>query len=265
MRNVSFPRVFPMGILTGMLLIALMLASPSTGNAAELTAAIVADPKGDGPDGKGNTSDDTWQFWLQLVGGQKYHRLGLATSTMTDEQRKSGIRDEKARRGKQKVRGPIGSMLPNPGDTEGWIFHTDWDGRFEGAWGDKKANQVIMHPYTEKTDACAVAVTYTAPADGKYVVSGKVTDVQVSKAEIPNLDGITYWIDVVEPGEKETTTTNKPLKQGKVGDNVGPESEEFHLDGVDLKKGQLLRLRIDPNKFWGGDMTRVELKIEPAK
>jgi hypothetical protein len=34
------------------------LSSP----AAELTHEVMADARGDGPDGKGNTADDTWQF-----------------------------------------------------------------------------------------------------------------------------------------------------------------------------------------------------------
>lgn len=43
-------------------------------------------------------------------------------------------------------------MLPSPNDSEGWIYHCDCDGRFEGFWGDKKANQVVAHPFNEKTE-----------------------------------------------------------------------------------------------------------------
>ncbi len=232
--------------------------------AAELTPAVVADPKGDGPDGKGNTADDTWQFWFQLVRSPQYQRLDLATAVLPEAQRKAGIRDEAARRGKQKVQGPIGAFLPNAADTEGWIFHSDWDGRYEGAWGDKKANQVLMHPYNEKTDGAAVAVTWKAPADGKYLVTGKVTDLQVVKTGHPMMTGVTYIIDVVEAGNASITASGPALKQGNVGDNAGPESEDFKLEGVVMKKGQLLRLAIDPNKAWATDMTKVELKIVPA-
>lgn len=224
--------------------------------AAELTPAAVADPKGDGPDGKGNTADDTWQFWFQLVRSPQYRRLDLGTAAMSKAQRKDGI--------PRKVRGPIGGSLPNAAETEGWIYHSDWDGRFEGVWGDKKVNQVLMHPYNEKTDGAAVAVTWKAPADGKYTVAGKVTDLQVVKSGHPMMTGVIYFIDVVEAGGVSITTKGPPLKQGKVGDNVGPESEEFKLEGVQMKKGQLLRLAIDPNKSWGADMTKVELKIVPA-
>lgn len=245
-------------------LLVIFLLGLNAGHPAELTPASVADPKGDGPDGSGNTADDTWQFWWQLS-PKEYRRLDLATATMPAAQRQAGIRDERARRGKQKVAGPIAAMLPNPADSEGWIYRTDWDGRYEGAWGDKKAGQVILHPFTEKTQGGAVAVTYKVPADGKYAISGKVTDMNVVKTGHPMMTGITYIIDVVEAGEGAIMTTAQPLKQGKVGDDVGPESEEFSLADVALKKGQLLRLAIDPNKWWGADMTRVALRIEPAK
>ena len=84
------------------------------GSAVELTPAAVADTKGDGPDGKGNTADDTWQFWFQLVRSQQYRRLDLATAALPEAQRKAGIRDESAKRGKQKVMGPIGATCPIP-------------------------------------------------------------------------------------------------------------------------------------------------------
>ena len=48
----------------------------------KLTAKAVADPKGDGPDGKGNTIDDTWGFWFQLIHAPRYRRLDIATATM---------------------------------------------------------------------------------------------------------------------------------------------------------------------------------------
>ena len=226
--------------------------------AAELTPAAVADAKGDGPDGKGNTTDDTWQFWFSLLHAPEYHRLDIGTAAMPPQQRAGGI--------KRKVQGPIGAMLPNPADSEGWIYHSDWDGRYEGVWGDKKANQVVMHPYNEKTDGGCVAVTYTVPADGAYDISGKVTDLAVAKGDHHMLTGITYKVDVVAGGGDKLTKIEKPLAEGKVGDKVGPESAEFKVDKVDLKKGQLVRLAIDPNKWWGGDMTKIDsFKIEPVK
>ncbi|MHC4984220.1 MAG: GDSL-type esterase/lipase family protein, partial [Planctomycetota bacterium] len=103
----------------------------AVGDVVELTPADVANPKGDGPDGKGNTPDDTWQFWFELAHArQAFHRLSLATATMSAEQRQKGIPG--------KVDGPIAGNLPNPDDTEGWIFSTDWDGGYEGFWGDRK-------------------------------------------------------------------------------------------------------------------------------
>jgi hypothetical protein len=224
--------------------------------AVELTAAAVANPKGDGPDGKGNSVDDTWQFWFSLLHAPEYHRLDLGTATMSPQQRGQGI--------KRKVTGPIGGWLPNPADSEGWIYHSDWDGRGEGVWGDKKANQVLMHPYNEKTDGGCVAVTYTVPADGAYNISGKVTDMQVAKGNAM-FTGIIYKVDVVAGGGDKLTYVEKPLAEGKVGDDAGPESAEFKVEKVDLKKGQLVRLAIDPNKWWATDMTRIDsFKIEPA-
>ncbi|MDP7290325.1 MAG: hypothetical protein QGH94_20250 [Phycisphaerae bacterium] len=85
---------------------------PASDSELSLTVAAVANHKGDGPDGKGNTADDTWRFWFQLIHARgEYRPLDIATATMSPKQKKSGIR--------RKVRGPIGSMLPNPKKTEG--------------------------------------------------------------------------------------------------------------------------------------------------
>jgi len=32
---------------------------------------------------------------------------------------------------------------PNLADTQGRIYHSDWEDRFEGVWGDAKAGQVL--------------------------------------------------------------------------------------------------------------------------
>jgi len=224
-----------------------------------LNAAAVADHKGDGPDGKGNTADDTWGFWFQLIHAKKeYRRLDIATAAMSPKLKKSGIR--------RKVHGPIGSMLPNPKETEGWIYHSDWDGRFEGFWGDSKAGQVLAHPYMEKTSGGAVAVTCKVPADGTYRISGKITDVNVAKIKHRALTGINWSLDIVATkGPNAIVKVTKALKRGgPVGDTLGPPSAQFSIDGVTLKKGQLIRLVIDPNKSWGGDMTRIDyFKIAP--
>jgi hypothetical protein len=218
-------------------------------SAAELTFEEAANIKGDGPDGKGNTADDTWQFWFQLVHAPKYHRLDRHSSEIPD-----GIPG--------KVTGPVGSMTPNPKETQGWVYHSDWDGRFEGVWGDAKQKQVLAHPYNEKTSGGDVAVTYTVPEDGKYTISGKVTDLQVAGGHV-TLTGIIYKVGVCEAAGDELDGKEQSLASGKVGDKEGPESAEFKVENVDLKKGQLVRLAIDPNKWWGADMTRIDsFKIE---
>lgn len=56
--------------------------------------------RGDGSVSKGNTTNDTWQFWFSLQHGPEYHRLDVATATMTPDQRQNGIRDNRALRGK---------------------------------------------------------------------------------------------------------------------------------------------------------------------
>lgn len=226
---------------------------------AELRPADVVSVNGDGPDGKGNTKDDTWQFWFQLVRSVEYRRLDIATATMTADQRQNGIRDKTARKGHQgKVQGPIGQWMPK--GSEGWIYHSDWDGRGEGVWGNEAEKSVLAHPYNEKTDGGAVAVTYTVPEDGKYDISVQVTD----KAVVESLTGISMIVDVVElKGNDATGAALQVLGNEKVGDKVGPPTKALSLKAVVLKKGQLVRLVIDPNKNWGADLTQIDcFKIE---
>jgi len=218
-----------------------------------LKPADVANHKGDGPDGKGNTADDTWGFWFQLMHArEEYRRLDIATAAMSPKQRSGGIR--------RKVRGPIGSMMPNPKQTEGWIYHSDWDGRFEGFWGDSKAGEVLAHPYNEKTVGGAVAVTCKAPDNGTYCISAKITDVSVAKIKHRSLTGVKWSLDVVATkGPNAIVRVSKALKRGgPIGDTLGPASAEFSVESVVLKKGQLIRLMIDPNRSWGGDLTRID-------
>ncbi len=219
---------------------------------AELTHQNIADAKGDGRDGKGNTVDDTWQFWFELMHAPEYRRLDRHSSEIPH-----GVRG--------KVRGPVGSMTPNPAQTQGWVYHSDWDGRFEGVWGDAKAKQVLAHPYNEKTSGGNVAITYTVPANGTYTVSGKIEDVNVARGHI-SLTGITYRVEVCAAGEKAIGKAERVLATGKVGDNVGPASVEFQVEKVTLKQGQFVRLVVDPNKSWATDMTRITgFKIVPFK
>lgn len=237
------------------------LPAPAT---VELSLDDIVSAKGDGADGQGNTDDDTWGFWLQLAHDPNaFHRLGPHTTTLTPDQRKNGIRDPRARRGQGKVAGPIAGSLPNPDDTEGWIFGTDWDGRFEGVWGDKKAKQILLHPFVEKYFHGALAITYRIPATGSYTISGKVTDVQPFPPG-PRSDGITWKVEVAEAGKSYTL-----LKQGgPVGDGnpQNGNSMEFKIENVKIGGGRHVRLVIHPNAWWGGDMTRIDsFKIEKAQ
>ena len=75
-------------------------ASPD-GDIVELSIDHVRDIKGDGPDKRGNTADDTWQFWFELVRPKdKFLHLDIATKKMSETQRRNGIPG--------KVTGPIG-------------------------------------------------------------------------------------------------------------------------------------------------------------
>lgn len=235
-------------VLAGLLLIA---AAATAGPAGELKPADVSNPKGDGPDGQGNTADDTWQFWFQLIHDRNgYHTLNTATAAMSAGERAKGR--------PRKITGPIAGAMPNKDATEGWIFHSDWDGRFEGVWGDSKDGKVLAHPYTEKTDGGAVAVTYRIPQDGKYKVTAKVTDLNVVTGNA-QFTGITCILDLVDAGDGNALAgLVKALKSEKCGDGAGPASVEMVVPGVEAKKGQLIRLAIDPNKWWGGDMTWIE-------
>jgi len=226
------------------------LPSPAV---AELIVEDIVSAKGDGADGQGNSDDDTWGYWLQLAHDPNaFHRLDPQTTTLSPQQRAGGIRG--------KVSGPIAGFLPNPDDTDGWIFGTDWDGRFEGVWGDKKAKQIILHPFVEKHFHGAVAISYRIPATGNYTITGKVTDMQPMPPGARS-DGITWKVEVAEPGKSYAL-----LKQGgPVGDgnDQNGNSMEFKIENVKIGGGRHVRLVIHPNAWWGGDMTRVDsFKIE---
>ncbi len=220
-------------------------------SAAELKPADISSRDGDGDDGKGNTADDTWQFWFELVHAPGTFRRFTRHSS---EIPATGI--------PRKVTGPPAGLLPNPKDTEGWVLHTDWDARFEGVWADAKTDEMLIHPYVEKTSHMAVAITYIVPADGVYTVAGGVTDVQV-KPDYPKHDGVIWKVEIATEGDKGQEVG----KGGPIGDGKGrPDKDEFELKDVKLKKGQYVRFVVHPNKWWGQDLTRIDyLKIEPAR
>jgi hypothetical protein len=218
-----------------------LLSQPSP--AAELTPQVVANTKGDGPDGKGNTADDTWQFWFELAHKKgHFHFLDTYSTSIP----KAGI--------PRKVTGPVASWMPNKETIEGWIYHRDWDGRFEGVWGDTKGSQVIAYPYVEKGAHSAVAVTYKVPKSGKYDISGGLKDLQVAP-KYKKHDGFDWRLEIAEGGKP----VKKIGKGGPIGDGHGrPESDKFDFKGVEVQKGQLVRLVIHPRRWWGTDMTKIE-------
>ena len=228
------------------------LVMKSSGWAAELQGKDVMNPEGDGPDGKGNTADDTWQFWFELSHKRsQFQRCTIATAAMPENQKKNGI--------PRKVRGPVAGLLPNPTKTEGWILHTDWDGRFEGVWADQTTNVVLAHPYVEKESHCAVAITYLAQTPGTYEISGKLTDVQI-RPNYPKHDGILWRVEQVR-AEKSVVLG----KGGPIGDGHGrPDSATIQVIQTAMAKDDLIRLVIHPNQWWGQDLTRIDgFRVEP--
>ena len=222
----------------------LMIAGLSKGEGGKLGVADVSSATGDGPDGKGNTADDSWQFWFELAHAPGSFRPLTRHSSSIPARGIPG-----------KVYGPPAGNLPNPGETTGWVLHTDWDARFEGVWADRKAKEILVHPYVEKTAHMAVAITYRIPGDGMYVISGKLTDAQVN-ADDPRHDGITWKLEVVEPAEGKTVELKRG---GPIGDGGGrPNSGSFKTRKTRLRKGYLIRLVIHPNKWWGQDLTRID-------
>ncbi len=202
-------------------------------------------------DSKGNTPDSDWQFWFELAHKPgHFERLDTPSTKVPAK----GVA--------KKITGPIASLLPNPDDSEGWIFHTDWDGRFEGVWADKKTKSVLVHPYVEKTFHGSVAIAYRIPNDGEYDVTGAMTDIDI-KPEVAKHDGVEWILELAEGG--------KPIKKlasgGPFGDGNGrPDNDKFVCKKVTAKKGQLIRLVINPRKWWGSDLTRIdEFKIEPVE
>jgi hypothetical protein len=224
-------------------------------NAVTVTIEPFVNAKGDGPDGKGNTADDTWGFWFQLAHNRnQYGRLKRHTTSFTPQQRKKGIRG--------RVTGPIGGWMPNKDACEGWIYHRDWDGRFEGAWADTKTKQAYLYPYVEKGAHCAVAMTYKIPKTGTYTITGTVSDAQVHP-QFKQHDGVVFEISEVGPdnkGKGQVLLKTKPFGDKKNGQ---PDSREIKIENVKLTEGKLLRFAVHPRRWWGSDRTRVDgIKIE---
>ncbi|MCE5280038.1 MAG: hypothetical protein ABFD92_10815 [Planctomycetaceae bacterium] len=249
-------RVMAIVLLATAAVIAATGATPD--EAGRLTVAAVRNTAGDGPDGKGNTGDDTWQFWFQLMHDRSmFMRLDLATELQTEEVRKNGI--------KRKVWGPLGSTLPNPQDSEGWIYHSDWDGKREGVWGDTKDKQVLVVPYAEKGVGGALAVTYKVPADGTYIVSGKAADLEVN-TEQAAATGVQVSVEVVQAGDGKSVRRSKQVvvQPVAIGDKAGPASADFRSERIELKKGQLVMLIVDPGTLAQTDTTKVEFNVTAA-
>jgi len=66
-------------------------------------------------------------------------------------------------------------------------------------------------------------------------------------------------------GDQQDGGDLKWLSESTAGAPGDSGETEFKSAKVPLKKGQLVMLAIDPNGFWGGDMTRVDaFSIAPS-
>lgn len=221
------------------------------GEVVELKASDITETKGDGPDGVANTADDTWQFWYQH-----------------DQRGGYGLMRERKKAPKQVPDGPnvigwVYSATPSKNRRGKVAPASDWSPEFEGIWANTNNGAIHAHPYTHHGLHAGVAFTFKVPEDGLYNVSGTFTDVAVVKP-MPRaaMDGVTIVVD----------RTADPTKNGEVvgktepfGDGHPSSSAKLSLEKIALRKGQYLRISIDPNAWWATDMTKIEgLKIEKA-
>jgi hypothetical protein len=186
-----------------------------------LKAADIVLRGGDGADSLGNTADDTWQFWYEEVVNRDFHRL----NSYYDNKR-----------------------------FEGWSLDHDMDTKYEGVWANQKTGAIFIHPYVEKSDHRGMALSCRVKTAGVYRIRGALTDVEVD-SDAPKHDGISWRVDVARAGEIGRKVGNG----GPIGDGHGrPDSATFAIDSVTLKAGDMVRLVILPNKWWGRDLTRID-------
>ena len=194
-------------------------AGSNTWRVVKLKASDITNPRGDGPDGRGNSGDDTWQFWYEEVVHRDFHRLN------------SYYRHS----------------------FNGWSHNHNMETEIEGIWGEPKTGIIYIHPYAGRNDHRAIALTWTVPKTGVYTITGEVTDVMIDKPS-GKADGIIWRIERATDGKR-----GKLLKRGgPVGDGVGPPSAKFSVENVKLKRGELLRLVVDPNGHSHHDMTKID-------
>ena len=94
---------------------------------------------------------------------------------------------------------------------------------------------------------------------GRYTITGTLTDLMV-RPDFAKHDGFYWKVELAHDGD----TGKKLAAGGPVGDGHGrPDSATFKIEKTSLRPGELIRLVIHPNRWWGTDMTRIEdLRIE---
>jgi hypothetical protein len=80
-------------------------ADSDSGLVVKLKPSDITNRQGDGPDGRGNSADDTWQFWYEEAVHRDFHHLN--------------------------------SHYRNPG-LHGWSHNHNMDTSYEGVWGEPK-------------------------------------------------------------------------------------------------------------------------------
>ncbi|MCG8583589.1 MAG: hypothetical protein MI757_02635 [Pirellulales bacterium] len=127
--------------------------------------------------------------------------------------------------------------------------------------GRSEVRRRLCLPYVEKGFHGAVAVSYRVPETGKYNISATLTDANVAP-QFRRHDGFNWRVEVAKGGSPGKVVG----KGGPVGDGKGrPDSVEVKIDHVEVAEGELIRVTIDPIKWWGSNLTKIEgLKIERA-
>ncbi len=196
-----------------------------------LQPAEVCDPSGSGPDGVGNSQDDPWQFWYEDPSGRSFRRLNIYVDNI--------YQDEHGRVDQQR-------------SLQGWSHDRLLDMRYEGVWANPHTGVVLVHPYAQNNRHYAVAVSYRVPQSGRYNINAELTDAAVVKFRLH--DGIRWRVERALGGAAGRVLS----RGGPIGDRLGPESQRITIRAVQLNQGDLVRLVIDPGRWWGTDETRID-------
>ena len=211
-----------------------LLAVPAAAWAdASLGSSYIASQWGNGADYVGNTADDAWNFWYEDADNP--NNFGLLSQYVTSP-----------------------AYLPSPATTSGWVFATGdpWDARFEGVWGDPTHDAMYMHPWYHGSHNILpmdVAITYKVPTTGLYTIEVSAADENIV-AGGGIYDGQTIKL---EKTSNPQTGPTEVFGSVLIGDQSGPATASLQYTNVSLTAGEYVRLRVNGNTNWSGDMTQI--------